>query len=116
MSANVFGFNELPRRAVRELTELVRGQDQLLLERMTPIAQRHSLTLDFSSIRRIDAAGAAALVSLYCIASKAGHHFMVVNANERVVETLALVGLDALLVSKNANAAPAVAAVMRPFA
>lgn len=112
----MFGFNEPPKPVVEELTELVRGFDQLLLERMTPIARRHSLTLDFSSIRRIDAAGAAALVTLYCISSKAGHQFMVVNATKHVVETLTLVGLDTLLLQQNANAEPAVAAVMRPFA
>ncbi len=116
MSTSLFGFSEPPKRAVEEMTELVCGRDQLLLERMTPIAQRHSLTLDFSAIRRIDAAGAAALVTLYCISSKAGHHFTVVNATERVVETLTLVGLDTLLLAQNPNAPPAVAAVMRPFA
>ena len=116
MSTSLFGFSEPPKRPVEELTELVRGLDQPLLERMTPIAQRHSLTLDFSSIRRIDAAGAAALVTLYCISSKAGHQFTVVNASEHVVETLTLVGLDALLLQQDANPAPALAAVMRPFA
>jgi anti-anti-sigma regulatory factor len=101
---------------LQELTELVRSQVQPLLDRMTPIAQRHSLSLDFSSIQRIDAAGAGALVSLYCTASKAGHQFSVRNASHHVAETLALVGLDAVLLNANAeHVSKSGVAVMRPF-
>jgi anti-anti-sigma regulatory factor len=54
-------------------------------------------------VERIDAAGIAALISLYSIASEAGHRFSVSNAAPRVAELLTLVGLDGILMSHNAE-------------
>ncbi|MGA3045111.1 MAG: hypothetical protein ABSD67_00685 [Terracidiphilus sp.] len=45
---------------IETLTELVRGQDQLLLERYLPLARKGSVSLDFVSVRRVDAAGISA--------------------------------------------------------
>ena len=59
------------------------------------------MTLDMSSVERIDAAGIAALISLYAGARDAGHCFTVVNPSPRVAEILALVGLERILVSQN---------------
>lgn len=87
---------------IEELTELVRGQDQLLLERYLPIARRESVSLNFVSVRRVDAAGVSALVALYTAARKSGHLFTIINASPHVAQTLALLGLDSLLLSKNA--------------
>jgi len=84
------------------LTELVRGHDRRLLERMTPLVRRQSLTLDLHSVERIDAAGIAALILLYRSASEAGHCFSVSNPSPHVAEILAIVGLDRILVSHNA--------------
>jgi anti-anti-sigma regulatory factor len=91
---------ELP--PIEELTELVRGQDQLLLERYLPLVRRGSVSLNFISVRRVDAAGVSALISLYTSASKAGHGFTILNASPHVAQTLALLGLDRLLLSQNA--------------
>jgi anti-anti-sigma regulatory factor len=91
------GLIELP-----ELTELVRGNEQYLLERFTPLVRRQSLTLDLSCIRRIDAAGIAALISLHASAYEAGHCFNIVNPTPHVAEILSLVGLDRILLSHNA--------------
>ena len=55
------------------------------------------------AVERIDAAGIAALISLYRLASEAGHHFSVSSASPHVVELLALVGLDRILMSHNAK-------------
>lgn len=82
-----------------DLHELVRGQEQEFVERMTPIVRKQSVTLDFAQIERIDAAGIAALISLYGTAQSAGHHFNVVNACPHVVEILCVVGLDRILIS-----------------
>lgn len=82
-----------------DLHELVRGQDQCLVERMTPIVREQNVALDLSQVERIDAAGIAALISLYGRAQDAGNHFKVVNAAPRVREILALVGLDRILLS-----------------
>ena len=56
-------------------SELVRGQEQKLLDELNPLVRKQSVYLDLSSIERIDAAGLAALITLYCDACKAGHSF-----------------------------------------
>jgi anti-anti-sigma factor len=83
--------------SVGELNELVRGEDQLLLERLLPVVRTRSMTLDMTFVERIDAAGIAALISLFCAASQAGHEFNVANASPRVEEILCLVGLERIL-------------------
>lgn len=89
-------------RAANGTTELVRGQEQELVERVTPIVRERSVALDMRDIERIDAAGIAALISLYGCALETGHEFCVTNVPSRVAEILALVGLDRILVSQNA--------------
>jgi anti-anti-sigma factor len=84
-----------------ELTELVRGQDQRLLDQVEPLVRQHSLVLDLHSVERIDAAGITALISLYRSACDAGHLFAIKNASARVAEILALVGLDRILLSQD---------------
>ena len=84
------------------MTELVRGSEQRLLDRVGPLVRRQSITLDLGSVERIDAAGIAALISLYGSAREAGHRFTVTNASPRVAQILALVGLERILLSQNA--------------
>jgi anti-anti-sigma factor len=84
------------------LNELLRGHDRRLLDRLTPLVCRQSLSLDLSSVQRIDAAGIAALIALYRAAHEAGHRFTVSKASPRVAKILALVGLDRILLSQNA--------------
>ena len=86
-----------------ELNELVRGCDRDFVEEMTPVVRRQSVSLDMKSVQRIDAAGIAALISLYRIAREAGNRFSVSNAAPHVAELLALVGLDGILMSHNAK-------------
>jgi anti-anti-sigma factor len=88
-----------------EHTELVRGQDQRLLEQLLPFVRRESVCLDLRPVERIDAAGLAALIKLYCAARDAGHDFAVANASPHVAEILALVGLDKLFASRCAERA-----------
>src|SRR3974377_2099269 len=80
------------------LCEIVRGKEQALLAIMEPIVRSRSVTLDLREVERIDAAGIAALISLYGSAHAAGHEFTIVNASHRVEEILALVGLDRILI------------------
>jgi len=84
------------------LTELVRGSEQRLLERVAPLVRRQCVSLDLGSVERIDAAGIAALISLYGSARDSGHVFTVTNASPRVAQILALVGLERILLSQNA--------------
>jgi anti-anti-sigma factor len=89
-----------------DLTELVRGDDWRLVEQMTPLVSRQSVSLDLHRVERIDAAGITALIRLYRIAHESGHDFTVSNASPRVAEMLGLVGLDRVLMSQNANQSP----------
>jgi len=58
-----------------------------------------SLADALGRVRRIDACGVTALVSLYTSASEAGHQFTVANLSPHVAETLRLVGLKQILQS-----------------
>lgn len=79
--------------------ELVRGLEQPLVERLTPLVRSQSVTLDLTHVERIDAAGISALISLYGLAQNAGNEFAIANASPRVREILSLVGLDRILMS-----------------
>ena len=85
-----------------ELTELVKGHEQALLDQMGPLVSQQSIALDLTPVERIDAAGIAALVTLYANACQAGHSFTVSNAQPHVARILALVGLDRILMSQDA--------------
>ena len=83
-----------------EKMELVRGTEQGLLERLAPVVQRQSVSLDLTAVERIDAAGLATLITLYCDACKAGHSFTVSRPGRHVREILSLVGLDKILLAR----------------
>ncbi len=87
--------------------ELIRGHERELLDDLKPIVRRQSVCLDLSRTDRIDAAGLAALVSLYCEAGRAGHEFAVVNPQGRVARVLALVGLDRMVLRATPEEMPA---------
>jgi anti-anti-sigma factor len=97
MTRNYQNVNEAPVTVQGNLHELVRGQDQRLLKDLEPVVRHQSVTLDMRHIERIDAAGIAALISLYGTARMAGHEFAIMNASHRVAEILELVGLDRIL-------------------
>ncbi|MGA2886891.1 MAG: STAS domain-containing protein [Terracidiphilus sp.] len=103
MDATIFPAGELAevceQTVAAELTELVRGRDEDFLERLGPMVRRYSVRLDLSGVRRIDAAGVAALLSLHANACAAGYRFTVANAMPRVAEVLRLVGLERILMS-----------------
>jgi anti-anti-sigma factor len=101
MNSNLYEMNETVISAPGGMTELVRGTDQKLVECVTYVLRDRDVTLDLRSVRRIDAAGIAALISLYGLAREAGHNFTVCNVSGHVREILALVGLDRILVSHN---------------
>jgi anti-anti-sigma factor len=96
------GTSVVETHSVGELTELVRGEDARFLERLLPLVRTRSLALDMSPVERIDAAGIAALITLYCAASRAGHAFSVAHASPRVEEILCLVGLERILTGRDA--------------
>jgi len=108
MNMNVSLFSESalgePRLAsvVRLEEELVRGSEVEMLEALMPRIKCESLALDLSGVERIDAAGIAALIRLYCGASAAGTEFSVVAPSVRVRAMLRTVGLESVLVADGA--------------
>jgi anti-anti-sigma factor len=100
-----------------ELTELVRGDEQCLVQRVAPLLREKDVILDLNRIERIDAAGIAALISLYSLARTYGHNFSVKCVSPRVAEMLTLVRLNNVLISHNAVfASQCEAAFERPAA
>jgi anti-anti-sigma factor len=85
-----------------DMTELVRGEEQCLVQRVAPLLRETDVVLDLNRVQRIDAAGIAALISLYSTARQHGHAFSVKCVLPRVEEMLSLVRLDDVLISHNA--------------
>lgn len=108
MNMNVSLFSEPaltePRLAsvVRLENDLVRGSEVEILAQLLPRLQRESLALDLSTVDRIDAAGIATLIRLYCGASVAGNQFGVIAPTPRVRAMLQTVGLETILVADGA--------------
>jgi anti-anti-sigma regulatory factor len=84
---------------VLRMKELVRGQEHGFLEELAPRVVQESLDLDFGAVERIDAAGLAALITLYTDACKAGRTLTVSRPSRHVREILELVGLDRILLA-----------------
>jgi len=84
--------------------ELVRGTEALVVEKLLPRVRQESVQLDLAAVERIDAAGIAALITLYCSAVEAGMDFSVVNPSPHVLELLCLVGLEPILVASSRQA------------
>lgn len=78
--------------------ELVRGTEEQIVEELMPRVKQETVALDLSKVERIDAAGIAALITLYCTAVEAGREFYVVSPSARVLDLLRLVGLESILV------------------
>jgi anti-anti-sigma regulatory factor len=88
-----------------EAVEFVRGKEESFIEELNPLVLSRSITLDMHAVERIDAAGIAALISLYCVATQSGHCFTISRATPRVEEILLLVGLERILVAHGADPA-----------
>jgi anti-anti-sigma factor len=84
--------------------ELVRGTEDRVIETLMPRVKEESVTLDLSRVERMDAAGIAALITLYCASVEAGNRFSVVDPSAHVLELLHLVGLESILVTEDRNA------------
>jgi len=85
------------------VTELVRGSEKEFLDWLMPLVNRQNVTLDLGSVERIDAAGIAALVSLYASACQAGHKFSIAHPSPHVAKILELVGLERILLANRAE-------------
>ena len=97
--------NELKVATPNGMTDLVRGNDHCLVAQMEPLVRRQNVALDLNTVDRIDAAGISALILIYGCAHDSGHEFRLCNVPARVADILALVGLDAILLSRAPDAA-----------
>jgi len=79
--------------------ELVRGTEEQIVNDLRPRVATESVALNLAAVERIDAAGIAALITLYCTAVEAGTHFTVVSPSLHVLELLRIVGLESILVA-----------------
>ena len=79
--------------------ELVRGTEAQVIDELLPRVKQESVALNLSGVERIDAAGIAALITLYCSAVEAGTDFSVIDPSPHVLELLRLVGLESILVA-----------------
>jgi anti-anti-sigma factor len=85
--------------------ELVRGTEAQVIDTLLPRVKQESVELNLSGVERIDAAGIAALIKLYCASVEAGNRFSVVDPSAHVLELLHLVGLDSILLADDGEAA-----------
>lgn len=106
MTNALFHQNELIQLESAESTEWVRGNEAQLLDRLSPLVRRQNVLLDFRHVLRIDAAGLAALISLYRDADNAGHRFAITNPASHVHDILAVVGLDRILLAGEGESRP----------
>ena len=70
-----------------------------MIAELMPRVKKESVALDLSQVERIDAAGIASLITLYCCAVEAGTEFCVVDPSHHVLELLRIVGLESILVA-----------------
>jgi anti-anti-sigma factor len=83
--------------------ELVRGSEGQILQELLPRVREGSVALNLSGVMRMDAAGIAALISLYRASLEAGTDFSIVSPSTHVAELLHIVGLDSILVANCRN-------------
>ena len=83
------------------ISDLVRGTETNLLDQLMPLVRRQQVWLDLGCVERIDAAGVAALITLYLYRAsrESGHCFGVTNPTPHTREILTLVGLNRFLLS-----------------
>jgi anti-anti-sigma factor len=79
--------------------ELVRGTESQVVDELLPRVKQESVALNLAGVERIDAAGIAALITLYCSAVEAGTDFSVIDPSPHVLELLQLVGLETILIA-----------------
>ena len=97
---------EFERRENVEVTELVRGNEVALLERILPLVRKQNVSLDLHAVKRIDAAGLTVLIKLYCAAHEAGYSFSVANPSPHAAEILSMVGLEGFLLRHGEEKVP----------
>jgi anti-anti-sigma factor len=81
--------------------ELVRGTEAQVIHELLPRVKQGSVALNLAGVERIDAAGIATLITLYCSSVEAGTDFYVMDPSAHVLELLRLVGLESILLAES---------------
>jgi anti-anti-sigma factor len=97
---NIASASNSPVVVIAVTCELVRGMETRVVDELLPRVKLESVALDLSGVNRIDAAGIAALITLYCTSVEAGTDFFVVDPSVHVLELLRIVGLESLLIAE----------------
>jgi len=97
--SNIASAHNSPVAVIAVNCELVRGMEARVVDELLPRVKMESVALDLSGVERIDAAGIAALITLYCTSVQAGTEFFVVDPSAHVLELLQIVGLESILIS-----------------
>jgi len=82
-------------------SKLIRGHEDRLLTLALPLVEKCGLTLDMSHVAELDAAGIGTLVFLWQCAERANKPFALVQPSLRVIQLLALVHLDDILIDSS---------------
>jgi anti-anti-sigma factor len=96
---NISSASNSPVVVIAVNCELVRGSEAFVVEKVLPRVKQESVALDLSGVERIDAAGIAALITLYCTSVEARTEFFIVDPSAHVLELLRIVGLESILVA-----------------
>ena len=81
---------------------LVRGNETELFATALPMVESTGIILDMSGVKALDAAGIGSLMTLRQVAERAGTTVTLVNPTRRTRELLEVLGLDGLLLCKDA--------------
>jgi anti-anti-sigma factor len=96
---NLASASNSPSAEIAVNCELVRGTEAQVIEVLMPRVKRESVALNLAGVERIDAAGIAALITLYCTSVESGNEFIVTDPSPHVLELLRIVGLESILVA-----------------
>jgi anti-anti-sigma factor len=99
-------MQQTPLLMVAVQRQLVRGEESEFVNEIAAQLHSRSVELDLSRVEQIDAAGIAALVSLYAQAHDLRRSLTIVAVSRHVKEILTLVGLEGVLLSHIVSAAP----------
>jgi anti-anti-sigma factor len=120
MNVTLFSDHPLASNSIASVVvvecELVLETEAQIVSKLLPRVRFESVALNLSRVERMDAAGIAALLTLYCAAAEAGTDFSVIAPSPHVLETLRIVGLESVLVAGSRPRGAACPCLDRPAA
>lgn len=81
---------------------LIRGSEAELIATVLPVLQTSCVILDMSAVEVIDAGGVGSLMMLRQVAEQSGTTLSLINPTQHTREILTVLGLDSVLLCKDA--------------